>query len=257
MRVSLILAPLTLALLCTAAQAGQWSATKLRGAVLVYAGGAWAPLKLGDAVDDTTTIQTLANGRVQLARDGETIDIGPDSQLQVHDRAAPHFTTVQAAFGTVTISDIPQPRPHFAVQTPFVAAVVKGTVFTVMSGKNGAQVRVREGEVAVEDRHSHTFVSLTANQHADISAGQPMTIGGQGALRPIIDARGRAIAPNAGVGSHGEHGHSNNGAGHSNNDGGKGGTNNGGGNGASSGGPGGGNGNGGPGGGNGGGHGKP
>lgn len=40
---------------------------------------------------------------------------------------------------------------HFAVQTPFLAAVVKGTKFTVVSSKTGAEVAVQRGNVEVED----------------------------------------------------------------------------------------------------------
>ena len=67
----------------------------------------------------------------------ETLDLGPDTQVQIHDRgtAAKPNTVVQQHFGTVSVEAQVENVQHVAVETPYLAAVVKGTRFTVTSGK--------------------------------------------------------------------------------------------------------------------------
>ena len=40
-----------------------------------------------------------------------------------------------------------QPNPHFGVDTPYLAAVVKGTVFSITVAEEGATLQVTEGAV--------------------------------------------------------------------------------------------------------------
>ena len=53
-----------------------------------------------------------------------------------------------------------QQKPHFQVDTPYLAAVVKGTTFTVTVDGNDATVSVSEGlvEVSTPDRSDVEFV---------------------------------------------------------------------------------------------------
>jgi hypothetical protein len=83
---------------------------------------------------------------------------------------------------------------HFAVDTPFLVAVVKGTKFTVTSGSTNSQVDVTRGKVGVEDLADRTFVDVLAGQHARDGAGQPLSVGGSGVLQPITDAKGKTVS---------------------------------------------------------------
>ena len=62
-------------------------------------------------------------------------------------------------------------RTHFAVQTPFVAAVVKGTIFSVVSNAKTSTVTVQRGKVGVEDIARHRFANITPGQQATAGAG--------------------------------------------------------------------------------------
>ena len=184
----------SLALVSTAAMADDWTAAKLRGNVLALDGINWVHLQRGDIVSDSRVIRTLADGNVQFTRDGETIDVGGNSQIQIHDRSGQRFTTVNEAFGKVSIEANVENVKHFAVQTPFIAAVVKGTIFTVTSGKVASEVEVNRGKVGVEDLHAHNFVDVLVGQHASAGQSLSLSVGGTGTLQPITNANGKVIS---------------------------------------------------------------
>ena len=180
--------------LSTAAHADDWVAAKLRGIVLTQQDGKWVPLQRGDVVPDARVIRTLASGNVEFTRDGETIDVFGDSQIQIHDRAGQRFTTVNEVFGKVAIEANVENVKHFAVETPFIAAVVKGTKFTVTSGADSTRVDVTRGKVGVEDLRAHTLVDVLVNQHASAGTHQSLTVGGSGTLQPITNAAGKVVS---------------------------------------------------------------
>jgi hypothetical protein len=183
----------------TSVLAEDWTAGKLRGHVLVSAGGQWVPLQRGQTAADRQYVRTMADGAVEFTRNGETIALSPNTQVEISEQAAGRYTVVAESFGQVSIADNHTALPHFAVNTPYVAAVVKGTVFTVISRPGGSQVLVDRGEVNVEDLRVHTFVNLLPDQHANVTGNQPMSVGGSGTLQPITDARGQVVSvPTAG-----------------------------------------------------------
>ena len=111
-----------------AAFADDWVAVKLRGQVLQLVGDDWSRLQRGDVVSDDRVIRTLGNGRVDLQRDAEVISLGGNTQIQIKDKTGKRYTTVQQYFGTVEVEAEVQNVQHFAVQTPLLAAVVKGPI---------------------------------------------------------------------------------------------------------------------------------
>jgi hypothetical protein len=165
------------------ALADDWVATKLRGKVLELVDNQWQPLSRGDIVSDARSIRTLEGARLELQRDEETISLGPNTQIRVIDARGRRFTTVKQDFGEVAIEAEVEQVEHFAVETPFLAAVVKGTRFVVRSGKSGASVKVLRGRVAVESHADHSSALVTA--------GQTATVDGDGAMR----VNGRRVAP--------------------------------------------------------------
>lgn len=163
------LAALVLAASSFAALADDWVAVRLRGAVLQLVDGEWQQLKRGDVVSDSRVIRTLRMGNVEFQRGEEHVALGPDTQIQIFDkmRAKP-FTTVKQHFGTVTIEAEVRDVQHFAVENRYLAAVVKGTKFTVTAGDDGASVDVRRGAVFVEDSATKNNVTVTAGQSAAV-----------------------------------------------------------------------------------------
>ena len=176
--------------------ADDWVATKLRGTVLQFVDQQWQPLKRGDIVPDSRFVRTAPNGMVELTRGAETVSLDPNSQVRIFDKGgAKPYTTVKQDFGVVSVEAEVRDVQHFAVVTPFLAAVVKGTRFVVASGRSTAWVKVRRGHVEVEDMHEHSHVMLEVGQHAamDMRKGPGMMVAGAGTLAAIVDAHGDAV----------------------------------------------------------------
>lgn len=186
-----------LLLLPIATLADDWTADQLRGQVLQYVDQQWQPVERGMAVPDSRVIRTTARGHVTLVRGTETIDLGPDTQIQIFDKAGRKpFTTVKQDFGSVAVEADIRNIQHFGVDTPFLAAVVKGTRFTVTSSKTGSSVSVRRGHVAVEDLHNHHRVLLSAGQMATVDSAATdgdIAVSGRGKLPAVVDSNGKPV----------------------------------------------------------------
>lgn len=174
------LAIAAVALSSVVALADDWVAIRLRGAVLQLVDGEWHKLHRGDVVPDSRVIRTLGTGNVEFQRGKEHVSLGADTQVQIYDeiRTRP-FTTVKQYFGSVTVEAEVKDVQHFAVQTRYLAAVVKGTRFTVTSDDEGASVDVERGHVLVEDIATRNDVTIAAGQSASVddSGGKPVVSG--------------------------------------------------------------------------------
>lgn len=183
------------ALVSTPALADDWVATRLRGVVLVLIEGDWVKLKRGEIVGDDRVIRTLRGGRVTFERGAEVIELGGDTQVQIIDRTGTKFTTVQQYFGSVAVEAEARQVQHFSVQTPHLAAVVKGTRFVVTSDRTGARVEVRRGRVAVEDRDTRQSTVVSAGQAASTSDGAALIVSGRGKMPVVYQANGKPVEP--------------------------------------------------------------
>jgi hypothetical protein len=171
------------------ALADDWSTERLRGRVLQLVDGDWQPLTRGMVVPDSRLVRTLATGHVTFVRGEETVELGPNTQIQIFDKAGRKpFTTVKQDFGTVSVEAQIENVQHFAVDTPFLAAVVKGTRFIVTSNETGSSVRVRRGHVVVEDKFDKSHVLLSVGQSALVDllkTGGDLMVGGFGILPKV------------------------------------------------------------------------
>lgn len=168
------------------ALADDWTATKLRGAVLHLVNGEWAKLQRGEVVSDDRVIRTLTRGRVTFQRGRETIEMGAETQIRIVDKSGKKYTTVLEDFGEVSIEAEVRNVAHFEVRTPQMAAVVKGTRFVVTSYGTLSEVKVTRGRVAVQDGDTRQTTLLSVGQSASTAdRGVPLIVSGQGAL-PIV-----------------------------------------------------------------------
>ena len=165
---------LSVALSMSTAMADDWTAVRLRGGVFALENGAWTQLQRGSVVPDDRVIKSAPGGRITLVRGAETIELGPDTTAQISDRAG--FTTVYNHEGTVGIDAEARNVKHFAVQTPFLAAVVKGTAFTVESDAKASTVTVARGTVEVADEQNNTRVDVEAGNQVSSAQDTPITI---------------------------------------------------------------------------------
>src|SRR5262245_59345895 len=115
------------------AAAADWTLAKMSGDVRIT-GAAVQPVALSDraTIRPGQTLTTGANGRVLLVHGNDTVSVGPGTVLSVPPTPASDLPTVLfQASGVIELEVEKLGHPHFAVETPYLAAVVKGTHFTV------------------------------------------------------------------------------------------------------------------------------
>jgi hypothetical protein len=176
---------LSMPLFTVPVQADNWTAVRLRGTVLAgQSSGPWQRLRRGDVVDDDRVIRTLADGMVEFTRGTESISLGPRTQAQIVDRIGRRYTTVVQQSGEVEVNAEARRVLHFAVQTPYLVAVVKGTVFTVTTRARSSRVAVSRGLVAVTDLLRHLTVLVPAGRQ--VTEGAAGTIEWSGRANPAM-----------------------------------------------------------------------
>src|ERR1700738_1267161 len=155
------------------------------------------PVSLGqqDVLKAGDTIRTGRNGRVMLVRGEETILVSPNSVvgLPAENREALSTTIVQQA-GSILLEVEKRNVKHFEVETPYLAAVVKGTQFRVSVDAASTRIDVIRGQVEVVDFRSGQIAQVMPGQGATaFGQGKPgLSLSGTGTFSPIEQGRPRA-----------------------------------------------------------------
>lgn len=132
------------------AAAPSWKISEASGNVHVLRAGVSKIAIRGGALAAGDSVATGANGRAVLVRGEEYLIVAPGSRLRIPEATkANGLTQIIEDFGSVIFTIKKKMTPHFGVQTPFLAAVVKGTTFSVTVSPAGASVQVIEGAVEV------------------------------------------------------------------------------------------------------------
>src|ERR1700759_706904 len=136
-----------------AADDGVWSVSKSSGDVwIATTGAAPASLTQEDTLKPGDIIRTGRNGRVLLVRGEETILIAPNSEIGVPSEKKDGLsTTIQQRAGSILLEVERRNVKHFEVETPYLAAVVKGTQFSVTIDGASTRVEVSHGQVEAAD----------------------------------------------------------------------------------------------------------
>ena len=173
-----------------------WSVSKSSGEVWMTTTGAQTvSLSQQDVLKPGDTIRTGRNGRVLLVRGAETILVSPNSVigLPTENKDGLSTTIVQQA-GSILLEVEKRNVKHFEVETPYLAAVVKGTQFRVSVNAGSARIDVIRGQVEVADFRSGQIAQVMPGQVATAFAqGKPgLTLSGSGTFAPIEHGRPRA-----------------------------------------------------------------
>ncbi len=179
-----------------AAEDGVWSVSKSSGEVWITTTGAeQVSLKSEDALKPGDTIRTGRNGRVMLVRGEETILISPNSVIGLPtEKKEGLSTTIVQQAGSILLEVEKRNVKHFEVETPYLAAVVKGTQFSVTIDAASTSVDVRRGRVEVSDFKSGQVAQVMPGQVATAFAhGKPgLSLSGSGTFNPIEQGKPRA-----------------------------------------------------------------
>jgi hypothetical protein len=173
-----------------------WQVRKSSGEVWVSTSGVQpASLTQHTVLNPGDNIRTGRNGRVLLVRGEETILIAPNSVVGIPAAKQDGLPTsiIQQA-GSILLDVEQRNVKHFEVQTPYLAAVVKGTQFRVTVGQFGSRVDVLRGKVEVADFKSGQFALVLPGQAARVSAqgNGGLTLSGSGTFNPIEKGTPRA-----------------------------------------------------------------
>ncbi len=187
-----------------------WSVREVSGRVLGRGGldEPWLPVATGQVLVPPMYLWTGPMSTMRLRRAGDlvddTIDVAPNTQLFIG--AVPdgiNLTHVRHTIGEVYFVVQPDLPRAFRVDTPYLAAVVKGTEFSSVVDDQGAAIGVAEGVVGVSAAGSGSQADVAAGSVGEVSgrsgtvgvaaAGQASTGAGQ--------AAGASAAAAAGAGS--------------------------------------------------------
>ena len=154
-----------------AADGGDWTVSKSSGEVwLAGSGVQQASLKQEDVLKPGDTVRTGRTGRVLLKRGDEMILISPNSVVGVPAQKKEGLsTTIMQQAGSILLDVEKRNVKHFEVETPYLAAVVKGTQFRVTVNAGKTTVDVVRGQVEVADFKSGQIAQVMAGPHATAS----------------------------------------------------------------------------------------
>src|SRR3981081_1105913 len=163
-----------------------WLISKSSGEGWIDAQGvAQASLAQKDKLNAGDTIRTGRNGRVLLTRGEETILVSPNSVIGIPaEKKQGLSTTILQQAGSILLEVEKRNVKHFEVETPYLAAVVKGTQFRVSADKRDSRVDARRGQVEVADFKSGQYAMVLPGQVAKVvsrSVGG-LLLSGAGAL---------------------------------------------------------------------------
>jgi hypothetical protein len=192
-------AALVLAVMLTGAGASvalaqQWTLARASGQVWVGSAGVQSvSLDSGMQLQAGSIVTTSTDGRALLVRGEQKMLLAPNSVVVLPGSDAGLTRVLQAAGELLLEVDRREVR-HFSVETPYLAAVVKGTRFRVMVGAAAAEVSVAEGSVLVSDHVSGESAQIGAGQTArsDASGAGGLSLGGAGDLPQVVPGPPRA-----------------------------------------------------------------
>jgi hypothetical protein len=195
LRMFVLLVALTSSAAAARADDASWQIGKSSGDVWVVSQGA-QPAALGDQAEIKAgdVIRTGRTGRVLLKRGEETILVAPNTEVGIPKKPQDGLsTTILQKAGSILLSVEKRNENHFEVETPYLAAVVKGTQFRVDVDRSGARVNVVRGQVEVADFRSGQIAQVMPGQLARVSLGAVggISLSGPGSHLPIVNGRPR------------------------------------------------------------------
>ena len=161
-----------------------WTVSEVNGKVWVdHDGTGWQALKTGTVIKRGSRVKTGMGGRAVLKRPGDSIASSPNSRFRIptsdEKGVVAHFVQT---LGTLLFKLKSRPDDPFNVRTPYLAAVVKGTTFTVTVDAEGAALHVSSGAVEVTSVLDGVIALIRSGQTAAVSAtpGTNMRVLGAG-----------------------------------------------------------------------------
>lgn len=159
-----------------------WVAVEVGGAVAQRnADGVWQAVEPGTLLAAGASLRTGDGAMLVLSHGGDRVTVSPNSELQIPAHADPaNGASIIERIGTILFRVEHSPGRRFEVESPYLAAVVKGTVFTVSTSDTASSVHLAEGSVEVSAAASKETALLRPGETAVVAAsGKDISILGR------------------------------------------------------------------------------
>jgi hypothetical protein len=159
------------------AAGAEWRLVEVSGPVRVAAPGREAAVATsGQVLPVGTNVTTGGGGRAALMNGAQRVVVGPNSRMTVAPDSSNAMTRVMQDLGSILFQVDKKPSQHFRVETPLLAAVVKGTTFTVTVGPQSDAVHVAEGLVEVRASNGGAVQDVPAGATGVVSRADPQAL---------------------------------------------------------------------------------
>lgn len=159
------LAALTAAFEAKAAEGGNWMVASAKGAVTIDGQAAGASVS---TIGPGAVIVTGADGNVVLTRPGDSITVFSNSKVSVPAGDSGGESGILQTLGKLLFRMESRESRDFRIDTPYLAAAIKGTTFTVEVDDDDATVEVSEGSVLVTANRSGQAAYVGPGEHASV-----------------------------------------------------------------------------------------
>lgn len=149
-----------------AAESGSWAVASMEGAVSIDGNAAGTSVS---AIGPGSVIETGADGNVVLTRPGDSITVFPNSKMSVPANPTGGEPGILQTLGKMLFRMESRESRDFEIKTPYLAAAIKGTTFTVEVDDNDATVEVEEGSVLVTSNRSGQSAYVGPGERARVS----------------------------------------------------------------------------------------
>jgi hypothetical protein len=185
------------------AQTG-WRVSEASGDVRVALDGQTRPVTRGMLLASGAVVASNPGGRAVLVNGRDYVILSPASRVRLPGapaqvipasggRTMAAMTQVVSEAGTALYRIEHRATPHFRVQTPYLAAVVKGTVFSVTVNRSGASVQVTQGAVEVSTVDGGAAELVRPGMVATVGAGDLLELNIQGDVNRSIRSSGAPL----------------------------------------------------------------
>lgn len=171
------------------AQSAQWTLSEASGDVTVARGTVRVKATRGMVLGIGEAVVTGANGRAVLVHAKDFVTVAANSRVRLPQEAkAAALTRFFQDMGNAIFRIQKLGKPHFAVDTPYLAAVVKGTTFSITVGPRDTSLQVTEGVVEVATIDGGARELVLPGAIAMIAAGDRYRLSISGDQPRIIDS---------------------------------------------------------------------
>ncbi|HAW35973.1 MAG TPA: hypothetical protein DCX71_07770, partial [Erythrobacter sp.] len=169
-----------------------WTVSETDGRVAIRDENGERPARRGAKIAAGGAIETGANGSAVIVREREFVTVRPNSRVKV-PKPSEERSVIQIVqdWGSAVFNIGKQPDPHFGVRTPTLAAVVKGTSFSITVDGSGSSMQVTEGAVEVWTGDEGARDLVTPGEVAMVGADDPFRLTIMGDETRTLDSPAR------------------------------------------------------------------